>query len=135
MTDLIGGVDVVLEAADMDPQEALVAGVRQVRSEWPHAVIQDGDSGRLFVGLWQIPFSSIRELMLFRDSDAFSSWSEHGAVPSNAHSMVHLIAVAGALTVVVDDDRDVTAARIIGSLRSLLGVGISRAHWSMQEAA
>ena len=117
---MIGGDDVVLPAWDVDPDESLAAAVRQVLHEWPKAIIQDGDSGQVFAHFWDVPFRMVRELMVYRDSTAFASWMQDGAEPSNAHSMVHLIADTDRSTVVVDDRLERVTARLIGNIRGLL---------------
>ena len=130
---MLGGDDIVLAAWDMAPQEALATATRQVIREWPTAVLQDGGTSRRFAQFREVPFNRIRELMLYRDEAAFRSWRDEGAVPANAHSMVHLIADPGELTLVVDDHTEPFTARLIASIRGLLDSGLNRRE--LQEAA
>jgi hypothetical protein len=100
---MIGGVDVVFDT-QVEPAEALELCTRLIMSRWPAAVLENALTGERYAGHAEIPFGLASELMVYRDQAAFESWQRLGADPSNANTMVHLLAYErGELTAVVDD--------------------------------
>lgn len=118
---MIGGADVVLEYPGvMRASGGLDIAVRCIAARWPDFVIQDAAGGGRFDSYREIPFASLAEVFVYRDSNALESWRVLGADASNANSMVHLIADDRGLTIVVDDRSDPTMASIVREIRDLL---------------
>jgi hypothetical protein len=118
---MIGGADIVIEYPGvMRASGGLDIAVRRIAARWPDFVIQDATAGNRFDSYSQIPFASLSEVFVYRDSLALESWKELGADPSNANSMVHLIADDCGLTIVVDDRTNPTMLSIIREIRDLL---------------
>jgi hypothetical protein len=123
---MVGGFDVVLDAHGLGDEACLYAGARAVLKEWPLAVLQDGASGRMFAGLWEMPFGVLRDLLIYRDDESFRSWEDRGATNENANALVNLIAKADKLTLVVGDPEEGSMRRIISGAVGLLDSSLSR---------
>jgi hypothetical protein len=117
---VIGGDDVIIKAPQSGPEGVLVFATRRLQQRWGQAVIQDAETGELFLGSWDIPFSKIKELMIYRDRAAFHRWAEEGAVEATANSMIHLIAEPSEVTIVVDDKEENVARDLIASLQEFV---------------
>lgn len=102
----------------------LPAAVRYVLDQWPAAVMQDGDTGRRFDNFAAMDFGNLREVFVYLDEQAFHSWERLGADATNANQMIHLLASAGHVTIVVDDLRDIGCASIVRGLRDRLRFGM-----------
>src|SRR6266571_3332469 len=95
---MIGGRDIVL-GGPTEPNEARLI-ISLLRSKWPNLVAQDACSA--------VPFSDeelsgqlqVHEFFVYRDHDAFRSWTTHGATPDNSDSLVHTIIEPEAITFV-----------------------------------
>jgi cell fate (sporulation/competence/biofilm development) regulator YlbF (YheA/YmcA/DUF963 family) len=121
---MIGGEDIVIELPDLAPSVTLPAAVRYLLDGWPTAVTQDADTGRRFDRFAEMDFGNLREVFVYRDEEAFDSWERLGAEASNANQMIHLLASAGSLTIVVDDLQDIVSASIVRGLRDRLRFGM-----------
>lgn len=125
---MIGRVDINFPT-NLPPAEVLDVCARVAAERWPVAVFEDAESGDVYDSYFRVPFGRLRELFVYRDTNAYDSWEERGADASNANTMVHLLCYrTGRMTVVVDDPRQpemgLLLARIGDALRdaSLLGV-------------
>ncbi len=121
---MIGREDVVIDRRGSGAADALDAVARIVLRRWEHAVFQDAQLGVRFSGFSTIPFGRVRELLIYRDEDAFRSWEEHGADPENADTMIHALTWNGELTLVVDDRTEGVAHSVITEVESLLRAGL-----------
>jgi len=111
---MIGGVDVRIPTQAGD--SALVAAARAVLRAWPHAVFEDGVTGRRYPSFWPTPLDRLEEVFIYRDESAADLWDDEGAVPSALNSMIHVISEEGFTTVVVDDPHDATMEAMIESI-------------------
>lgn len=68
---------------------------------WPCAVFQNTD-GTLYVSYWHVPFGKVSELFVYKNLEAYLSWTAHGATDENNPDMLHLIAEEHYFTVVHD---------------------------------
>lgn len=99
---MIGGIDIRLKTWSCG--SPLERTVRVVRQFWPNAVFRNTKTGDRYEGFERVPFNQIREVFVYRDSDAADGWEAEGAIPSLSNTMVHIIKDPGALTVVLDED-------------------------------
>jgi hypothetical protein len=97
---MIGGVDTDLPTRAGD--RSLEVAVRAVRQHWPLAVFENPEKEGRYDYFWQIPFGSIREIFVYRDTVAADGWDARGAIPELYNTMVHVLASAKTVTVVVD---------------------------------
>jgi hypothetical protein len=124
---MIGGVDVVFNtqissAESLDLCTSLVAG------RWPEAIFENAITGEQYAGYAAIPFGLVSELMIYRDRTAFESWQHLGADPSNANTMVHLLACEpGEITAVVDDPRAAEAEELLREMGDRLAKAPAKA--------
>ncbi len=114
---MIGGIDVRLPSAA--GLRSIEVAVRALRQYWPHAVVENGDSGERYGSLSQIPFGDVRELFVYRDGDAADLWDERGAIPEAANTMIHLLYDDGLITAVIDE-RNPEMEVILEAIRSEL---------------
>lgn len=121
---LIGGVDIVIAKPAVPPSNALEAIVRHVLRHWPGAVLEDGSSGAVFPEFRAVSFARLREIIVYKDARSRQSWQALGADPSNANTMIYVIAEASRVTLVVDDPAHATCATIIREVRDLLDHGL-----------
>src|SRR5437879_5940925 len=89
---MIGGTDVMLEVQAGVPVSDVI--FRAVRRHWPAYVYQNADDETTpftrspGAGL---PKPTGREFFVYRDEQAALSWDEHGAIPENFNTMLHVI--------------------------------------------
>jgi hypothetical protein len=131
---MIGGVDIIVELPGVAPSVTMPAAVRYVLDRWPAAVMQDGDTARRFDSFAAMDFGHLREVFVYRDEQAFQSWERLGADPTNANQMVHLLASAGHVTIVVDSLQDISSASIVRGLRDRLRFGMPWLAPSVEDA-
>ena len=87
----IGGIDLVLEGK---PKPFSVDWlVMKAREKWPHAVLESEDN----------------ETFIYQNQQKAASWAEHGCLPDNDDSMVHIIESDRCLTLVVGEGMEQTA--------------------------
>ncbi len=112
---MIGGIDIEIptKAGDL----SVVVAVRAIRQKWPRAVFENGLTGDRYNKFGEIPFGSLEEIFVYRDSEAADAWDADGAVPELSNTMVHIIADEGMLTVVVDE-RDAVMEEILAAISS-----------------
>ena len=121
---MIGGVDTMIELPGVAQSVAMAAAVRYIVDRWPGAILQDGDTARRFDSFAATDFAHLREVFVYRDEHAFDSWERLGADATNANQMVHLLAGAGHLTIVVDSLQDALSASIVRGVCDLLRFGM-----------
>ncbi len=114
---MIGGVDVRIPSNIGSVW--IEAAVRVVLRDWPNAVFENAETAERFETIAPIPFSEMRELFIYRDSQSADIWDRLGAVESAENSMIHLIQDEGQLTVVIDRPSPEIEA-ILASIRSEL---------------
>ncbi len=115
------GVDVRMTTPDHGA--AADAILRVVRRHWPAVVVQNGDDAeplpRSPDGFLTKPTQ--RQFFLYQDDAAYQAWTELGAVPENANTMLHVVlgreigrgAKASSLTLVCDD--------LTGGMKAMVG--------------
>lgn len=113
---MIGGVDIPI--ATEAGESSLVVAARAIRQHWPHAVFEDGLTGRRYPSYWDTPLDRMEEVFVYRDSAAADLWDAEGAVPKALNSMIHVLADEGLTTVVVDDPQDPAMKTIVAAISS-----------------
>jgi hypothetical protein len=114
---MIGGIDIDLLSRAGD--RSVEVAVRAVRQYWPLAVYENPETADRYEFFSEIPFRGLSELFIYRDSQSADEWDEHGAVPRLANTMIHVIADADRLTIVVDD-KNAQMNRLIEDLAAAL---------------
>lgn len=127
---MISGEDIIIDVSIVDPAAALDAVVRCVWRHWPDLVTQDGESGNRLPDYASIPFGRLPELLIYRDEESLRSWTKSGASPANANTMVHVLADAQWLTLVVDDPQEAVMQSLIDEVRQVLAEQSLRARWA-----
>jgi hypothetical protein len=120
---VIGGEDIIVANPGVSPVEVLKAGAHLLRQHWSKAIFQDPDTAKEFSRYWLVPFGQLREIMVYRDREAFESWQSMGADESNANQMIHIIARAQTVTIVVDDSQSEEIAEILQEMTSQIQHG------------
>lgn len=120
---MIGGTDIVRQLPGIAPGDALELLARVVCDRWENAVLQDANAPARFRSFQEASFGKLRELFVFRDSDAYESWRLHGATEGNANTLVHLLANDREVTIVVDDPEAASMHSIIEEASALLRAG------------
>jgi hypothetical protein len=111
---MIGGVDIRI-ATSADDSAAIIA-VRVVLQYWPHAAFENAVTGEYYKTYWQIPFSDLKEIFVYRDASAAQQWDAEGAVPGVHNTMIHILRDKGLLTLVVDDPEGSEMGHIIADV-------------------
>ena len=128
---MIGGIE--RQIATRAGDSAIEIAVRAIRQQWPSAVFENGETGEKYPRFWDIPFQNLNEIFVYRDTTAADEWDSQGATSESSNSMIHLIADAGLITVVVDELND-AMSEIIDGIASALSDEIHS--WSIElEAA
>jgi hypothetical protein len=118
---MIEGTDIVIPAKG-DP-ETLDACVHIVREYWPLARFENALTGEKFSRYKELPFGSLRELFIYPDNLAESSW-DHGDANANTNSMLYLILTPDGVTVVLDDPSTNEMRSMLDSIRGSLAMEI-----------
>jgi hypothetical protein len=116
---MIGGIDVQIPTRCGPPLSTEVA-VRAIRQQWPDAEYEHGATGERYSEFALIPFGEIEEIFVYRDRLSADSWDKEGAIPDLSNTMIHIVAEADLITVVVDS-RDAAMDEIMAAIRSALG--------------
>lgn len=116
---MVSGTDVTYWA-QMNSAEALEVSARAVAFRWRQAVIEDADTGHVYPCVLDVPFSTVREMFIFRDLQARAAWNEKGGIPATANAMLHMLAEHDSVTVVVDDPEALEIAALLKAIRSSL---------------
>lgn len=113
----IGGVDTIF-ATLAEPGNAAMLCLRAIRRFWPRAVTEDAETGEQF-DLAQEGFlpEAISEFLVYRDPEAVAQWTELGAVPQLANTMIHLLVKDKEVTVVVDAPKAEPMWQVLESIR------------------
>lgn len=93
----IKGKDVVIRYAPDSGYMAMKLVNRYFQVRWPEHVVEVGEEVEDEGGL------QMREKFYYKNKAAFESWNEHGAVPENKNTMLHVIWTPEAITIVCDD--------------------------------
>lgn len=120
---MIGGEDILVGGAGLDRAASLDSVVRIIFKYWRGAIFQDGTDGKQYALFSQIPFGRVQELLIYRDRESLRSWENLGADPSNAGTMVHVVASQEGITLVVDDARSQMMRTVIEEVRRVLSMG------------
>ena len=64
---------------------------RAMMEVWKQAVIQDAGTGEIFADYAHVPFTRMKEMMIYRDEETLRSWDELGADETNRNTMVHFV--------------------------------------------
>ena len=118
---MIGGIDIRIKSAA--GEELLEVAANALAQLWPNAVFEDGETGEPYDSVWNVPFSEMAEVFVYRDEQSAKIWSKKGAVPEALNSMIHLLRDPGLLTVVVDDLSD-EMGEAIDAIKSALADNI-----------
>ena len=92
---------------------------RAVLQVWQDGVIQDAQTAQVFNDYSTVSFSSMKEMMIYRDENARKSWDELGADESNRNSMAHFLFTENHLMLVLDDTSSDESRNIISAVRSI----------------
>lgn len=117
---MIGGHDIVVEVPGGVGPAVLDFVVRCVLRRWPHGIVQDATTGTRYPSYRAIPFGHLSDVFVYRDEGSYETWRKVGADPGNVNGMVHLIARAGRLTLVVDDPKDPATNSLVREVRGAL---------------
>lgn len=109
---MIGGFDSHFPLPRQRVPDALDSAAHAIFRRWRRAVIQASD-GTVFHTLGEVPLSTATELFVYRDLASLRDWEAHGARPENAAAMIHLLANAEGLTIVVGDPDERVAAGVL----------------------
>lgn len=122
---MIGGTDIAIPAAG--GSATLDLCTRIVWQFWPQARFEDAVTGAKYQQYAEIPFASLRELLIYRDAQTESAW-DAGDANAPENSMLYLILAKSSITVVVDDPRTEAMRSIVESLRASLEAAIRKAY-------
>jgi hypothetical protein len=114
---VIGGNDIVFPA--VGDSASLEACARLVNRFWPGIRLEDAITGDKFSRIGDVPFGSVRELLLYPNSEAEAAWdADRPDSPEN--SMLYLIVRPLDITVVVDNPRTPEMQSILNAIREML---------------
>ena len=111
---MIGGKDIFIEMAG--GPWGLDCAVRTIRLFWPKAVFENGVTAELTDRYDRVAFVDAKEILIYRDFASFKEWERLGADPSLDGTMIHLLASANDLTLVVDERPNLEVQKIIASV-------------------
>jgi hypothetical protein len=80
---MIGRFDLVFPTT-LPTEEALDVCASAILFTWRAAVFEDAETADVYRAVYVIPFAHVRELLVYRDNDAYEGWERLGADPSNA---------------------------------------------------
>jgi hypothetical protein len=123
---VIGGTDIVFTTVG-DPA-SIEACVRLVSRFWPGLRLEDAITGDKFARVDDVPFGSVRELLIYPDSEAEAAWDANSDDAAE-NSMIYLIARPLDITVVVDNPSTPEFQTILAGIGETLGSGPS---WDQQ---
>ena len=112
---MIGGVDVLIPTRAGD--SSIEVAVRAIRQKWPQAAFENSLTGERYGSFRRVPFGKLGEIFVYRDTATADAWDAEGAVPVLSNTMIHLIADADAVTVVVDE-KDAEMQEILAAIVS-----------------
>ena len=122
---MIGGKDIVIPATG--DSAALDICARIVRWYWPGARFEDAIAGEKYQRYGEIPLGCVRELFVYRDTEAECAWDADDA-NSPDNSMLYFILCRDSITIVVDDPDAPEMGSILASLRDSLESAIHRSY-------
>ena len=102
-----------------DRETTLYSCARAVLRVWRNAVIQDAQTTTLYKDFSKVPFSWLKEMMIYRDETARQSWDELGADETNRNSMVHFLLNGKELVMVLDDLQSEESRKIVDAVKSV----------------
>jgi hypothetical protein len=117
---MISGEDILIDVSNVDPAAALDAVVRCVYRHWPDMIVQDGATGNRLHSYASIPFGRLPELLIYRNEEFLRSWAQTGASSANANAMVHVLADAHCLTLVVDDPQEEVMQSLVSEIQQIV---------------
>lgn len=112
---MVGGVDVHIPSRV--GSFSIEVAVRAGRQKWPKAVFENGSNADRYDDFRQIPFGTLDELFVYRDSDAANAWDAEGAIPEVYNQMIHLLSDPAWLTIVIDSS-DAEMNELIAAITS-----------------
>src|SRR5437870_29331 len=88
---MIGGTDIILSVRD--EAEAVGLILRAIPRHWPRCVYQNADDEATLTAdaVATMPRLLGHEFFIYRDPASAASWEQHGAIPENANTMLHVI--------------------------------------------
>jgi hypothetical protein len=116
---MIGRQDVYIEGPA--GPESLDFAVRAIRLRWPRAIFENAETARVYSRYNQLDFEGLREVLVYRNMDAFKSWREIGADDPNTGTLIHLLASPAELTIVIDEDPTSEITSLVTAIRDGLG--------------
>jgi hypothetical protein len=117
---MIGGASINL-ASNVEPEEALRQAFVLILRRWHSAIVENAATGEVLpIAVPLDAFADLQEIMVYRDAEARHTWETLGASPSNANTMIHVIASATSVTLVVDDPHDPVTQEIAQGVRIFL---------------
>lgn len=115
---MIGGKDIYLHTPS--GISALDCALRTIRLFWPNAVFENGTTAEIVENYKDLAFSGMLEILAYQNVQAFKQWEIRGADPELAGTMIHLMAAAEELTLVIDEKPNHQIETIITSIRHAL---------------
>jgi len=117
---MIGGMDIRIKSR-AESEDALREAFLLISRIWPHAVVEDADTGKVLSVLFPIEaFAGLTGIMVYRDAAARESWGRIGADPSNSNTMIHVIANEDSVTLVLDDPDDADMRKVVQGMETFL---------------
>jgi hypothetical protein len=114
---MIGGNDIIFGA--VGDSASLEACARIVRKRWPDARFEDAVTGNKYACLTDVPFGTIKELLVYPSKEAEACWdADRSDSPEN--SMLYIIARDEEITVVLDNPDTAEMQFILDGIRGVL---------------
>lgn len=105
---MIGGRDFVLPGPGGQQEFGLLRN--SLLAWWPDAILEDANS-ELIASLREVR-KELPEFFVYRNRDAYESWTAHGANAQNASDMIHVILRPQDITLVTDYGDELRATKI-----------------------
>jgi hypothetical protein len=115
---MIGGQDIVIPCAE--PKVALDVATRIIRRRWRDCLAEDGETGNPLPPYGQMGFAGLSEILFNKTAQTSQLWEELGSCEATNGTLIHLLAGANTLTVVVDDEPTLEMKSIVSEIRGAL---------------
>jgi hypothetical protein len=117
---MIGGEDIRGICPDELTLEEYAYILQQISGLWPDALFESMDKDRRGAGCQPLvgfkPTKVLREVLIYRNRDSFSSWRDLGLTPDNANKMVQILVNSDEVTFVVTGPEDSDIRRLTTQL-------------------
>jgi len=98
---MIGGEDIVFEGT-IKPH-ATDYLIRGLRVHWTNAIVKYADKIESFpLQELRLPVLGDIDIIVYRDSDSFQSWTDYGCTDENQSAMIQVVVTSNSVTFVVD---------------------------------